>query len=182
MRNLSSAMQAALTARTLQPAIMADLTFKSGTEYVWIGRGSLTWNGNTYQGVGNLGGIGTITETTTVMAAGTNVSLSGVDPTLYADSLADIVTGQPAKIWFACLNGSTVIDAMLWFSGLIDIPTVTEGPDDIAISIALESKLVNLQRANRKLYTAAEQRRKYPTDSGFNWVEQLQDTANIWGA
>lgn len=181
MRNLSTAMTNAITARLIQPAILAQLTFKSGTSYVWTGTGSLTWNGNTFKGVGALGSVGTITECTTVQAAGTSVGLCGIDPTLYADSIADIVTGSPAKIWLACLNGNTVIDTLLLFSGLIDIPTVTEGGDDIAISIALESKLVNLQRANRKLYTAAEQRRKYPTDSGFNWVEQLQDTANLWG-
>lgn len=181
MRNLSTAMSAAITARLVQPAILAQLTFKSGTVYVWIGRGDLVWNGNTFKGVGNLGGIGTITETTTVQAAGTSVSLSGVDPTLYADCVSDIVTGKPAKIWLACLNGNTVIDALLMFSGLIDIPTVTEGPDDIAISLALENRLTNLQRASRKLYTSSEQRRKYPNDSGFDYVEVLQDTANLWG-
>lgn len=181
MRDLSPALQTALTARVIQPAILADLTFRSGTVHVWTGIGSLTYNSNVYQGVGNLGGIGTITEGVAVEAAGTTVSLSGIDPVLYADSLSDIITGQPAKIWLACLSGSTVVGTMLLFSGLIDEPKVTEGGDDIIITLALENKLTNLQRANRKLWTAAEQRRKHPTDSGFNWVESLIDTANVWG-
>lgn len=181
MRDLTTLMKTAITARALQPAILADLTFRSGTAHVWTGIGNITANDNTYQGVGNLGGIGTITEGVSVEAAGTSVSLSGIDPLLYADCMSDIVTGQPAKIWLACLNGNTVVGTMLLFSGLIDQPTVTEGGDDITISLALENKLVNLQRANRKLWTSAEQRRKYPTDSGFNWVESLIDTANVWG-
>ncbi len=181
MRNLTQAMQAAITARVIQPALLASLTFKSTTANVWTGIGPLTYNGVTYQGVGNLGSLGTITENTTVEAAGTSVTLNGIDPTLYADSISDIVTGQPASIWLACLSGGTVLGTSLLFQGLIDIPTVTEGADDITISLALESKLVNLQRANRKLYTAAEQRRLYPTDSGFNYVEIMQDVANIWG-
>lgn len=181
MRDLSPALQTALTARVIQPAILADLTFRSGTVHVWTGIGSLTYNSNVYQGVGGLAGVGTVTEGITVEATGTTVSLSGIDPTLYADCMTDIITGQPAKLWLAFLSGGTLVDALMLFSGMIDQPTVSEGGDDITITLALENKLTNLQRANRKLWTSAEQRRKFPSDSGFNWVESLIDTANVWG-
>lgn len=181
MRDLTDPMKAALTARLIQPAILAELTFRSGVARVWTGIGDLSFAGNTFKGVGGLGSIGTITENTTVEAAGTSVSLNGIDPTLYADCMSDIVTGQPASIWLACLNGNSVVGSTLLFSGQIDQPLVTEGPDDISITLNLENKLVNLQRANRKLWTPAEQRRKFPSDSGFDYVPSLIDTANVWG-
>jgi hypothetical protein len=181
MRNMSPEMQAAITARAVQPAILASLTFVQGTMNVHTGIGDIVANGATFHGVGSLAAIGTITELTNVEAAGTTVTLNGVDATIYADCIDDIVTGQPANIWLACMSGSTVLGTILLFSGLIDQPTVTENTDDITISLALESKLTNLQRANRRLWTAAEQHRDYPTDSGFNWQTQLSDTANLWG-
>lgn len=181
MRNLSTAMRTAVTARSITPAILVELTFRSGVARVWTGIGDLINQGNTFRGVGALGGIGTITEGITVEAAGTSVTLSGVDPTLYADSMTDIITGQPAKVWLACLANGAVIDTMILFSGMVDIPTVEEGGDKIDITIALENKLVNLQRANRRLWTSAEQRRKYPNDSGCDSIAVLQDTTNEWG-
>ncbi|MFC6644134.1 hypothetical protein ACFQBQ_00715 [Granulicella cerasi] len=181
MRNLSTAMRAALTARVLRPAILIELTFKSGTYFVHTGIGQITWNGNTYLGVGSLGKVGTITENTTVEAAGTTLTLTGVDPTLYADCMTDIVTGLPARILLACLSGSTVIDALVIFSGLVDQPTITENSDDITVTLALENALTNLQRPHRSLYTAVDQRMKWPNDNGFDWITSLIDTANTWG-
>jgi hypothetical protein len=92
-------MAAALSSGVISPAILAQLTFKSGTVWVWSGVGPLVYGGNTYQGVGTLGSIGAIVEGLTVQAAGTVISLSGIDPALYGDSMEDIVTGQPAKIF-----------------------------------------------------------------------------------
>jgi hypothetical protein len=181
MRNMTPQMQAAISARMVQPAILASLTFNQGTMNVWTGIGDIVANGVTYSGIGSLGSIGTISEMTTVEAAGTSVTLNGCDPTIYADAISDIKTGQPASIWLACLNGTTVLGTILIFKGLIDIPTVSEGADDISISLALESKLTNLQRANRRLWTDTEQRRKYPTDSGFQYVNALVDCVNNWG-
>lgn len=182
MRNLSTAMKAAITANVVYPALLADLTFITGTVYVWSGIGDLIYNGHTYQGVGSLGEVGTITEGTSVEASGTTISLFGVDPTLYADSIADIRTGLPALIRFGCFNSAgALVDTMILFSGLMDQPTVTENADSLDISIALESKLTNLQRANRRLWTSCEQRKDYPQDMGFTFVEELQDKAIIWG-
>ena len=175
-------MAAALSAGVISPAILAQLTFKSGTIWVWSGVGPLIYGGNTYKGVGTLGSIGAIVEGLSVQAAGTVISLSGIDPALYGDSMEDIVTGQPAKIWFALLSQGAIIGApFLAFSGLIDRPTVSEGGDSITISIALESRLTNLQRPNCRRYTSADQRIKYPTDIGMTWVEPLCNTANRWG-
>jgi len=183
MRYMSDAMRAAITARCVIPAILVDLEFRSGSAYVWSGVGDLVYDSNTYKGVGSLGSIGTITESTSVEAAGTTVTLSGIDPTLFGDSTADIVTGKPASIRLALFNSDlALIDTMVLFSGLVDQPSVTEQGDSITISLALESRLTNLKRANRRLWTDAEQRLDYPNDTGFSWVTLLQNTANVWGS
>lgn len=182
MRNLDSALRAALANKVVCPAVLAMLTFKSGPVLVWTGLGPLVYGGNTYQGVGTLGQVGAIVEGIGVEAFGTTVSLSGIDPALYGDSMDEITTGLPAKIWFALLNQGQVIGVpFLAFSGYVDKPTVSEGVESITITINLESRLTNLQRANARRYTSADQRRKFPTDSGFFYQEALCNTANVWG-
>lgn len=106
--------------------VLALFSFRSSVQTVWSGVGPLVWAGDTYQGVGTLGSVGAIVESTAVHAAGTVVSLSGIDPALYADSMDDIVTGLPAQIWYALLDQGQIIGApFLAFSGLMDQPTVS---------------------------------------------------------
>ena len=182
MRALDSNMQAALSAGVIVPAFLADLTFKTGTQYVWSGIGPLIYAGNTYQGVGTLGSIGTITEGTSVQANGTTVTLSGIDPTLYGDCMEDIQLGASAKLRFALLSQSTIIGApALIFSGLVDQPTVSEGSDTISITLNLETRMTNLQRPRMSRYSSADQRIKFPTDNSMQFVEQLNDVALRWG-
>ena len=182
MRNLDPALAAAFEAGVLIPAILAQLTFASGTYYAWTGYGPLHWNGNTFLGVGTLGSFGGVTESTDVRADGTTVGLSGIDPALYSDCMQDIQLGAPATIWLALLSQGAIIGAPYKiFEGTVDQPVIEPGTEEIAITLSLENLITNLQRATCSRYTAADQRVLYPTDSAFNGVEQLADQALIWG-
>ena len=50
------------------------------------------------------------------------------------------------------------------------------------IQLALENRMIQLQRPNVLRYTSADQRLRFPTDTAFGWVEQLNDLALIWGS
>lgn len=181
-RDLSSGMQAAVVTNRISLAILAILTFKSKTEYVWSGVGNLVYAGNTYLGVGSLGSVGAITESTDVHAYGTTVALSGIDPTLLGECLTDIKLGAPAVLLLALLDSSGNIlgTPQTIFSGQVDKPSIEPGVKEVAISLALESKLTNLSRASNRRYTSADQQLYYPGDGFFNWVEQLNDIALKW--
>ena len=182
MRALDPLMLAALEASVVVPAFLASLQFQSGIQYIWSGIGPLVYNSNTYLGVGSLGGIGTINEGTEVQAAGTALTLSGIDPALYSACMDDIQLGAPAQIWFACLNNGQIIGTpYLLFSGQVDKPHISTGATTITVSLALENRLANLQRASARLWTAADQNKDNPTDSAFNWVEILNDISLRWG-
>ena len=181
-RNIDPAMVTALQATVIVPAFLAQITFASQVGYIWTGYGPLTYAGNTYLGVGKLAGIGEITEGIEVQADGTSVSLSGIDPNLYSECMTDIKPGAPAYVWLACLNQGLIVgQPLMIFGGFVDKPVVSTGPNDITITLALESRMTNLQRANNRTYTSADQRVKYPDDTAFGWVEQLNDTVDNWG-
>jgi hypothetical protein len=175
-------MLASLTSSAIRPGFLASLTFHTGAQYVWSGAGNLVYNGNTYRGVGSLGRIGTIDEGTDVRAAGTTVTLSAIDPALLSECLSDIQLGAPAAIYFALFDTNLALIGTPYplFVGTVDQPVIQIGPTEMTISLKLENKLVNLQRANMRRYTAADQRRYYPNDTAFNWVELLNDMALKW--
>jgi hypothetical protein len=182
-RNISTPMLAGITSSFIRPAIMADLTFRSGTQYVWTGPIDLVWNAQTYRGIGSLGTVGNIAEGTQVRADGTSISLSGIDPALLSDSLNDIQVGAPAVLYFALVDATLTIIGTPYviFRGKVDKPTINPGLETFTISLALESPLTNLQRPNLRRYTSADQRLYYPDDTGFAWVELLNDIALRWG-
>ena len=183
-RNLDPTFASALGTGNIAPVILVVLTFLSQTCYAWSGVGNLLFNGNTYLGVGSLGKIGAITEGVEVRADGSSVTLSGIDPIYLAESLTDIQLGATAQIWFGLFSnqtGSLVGQPYMVFGGCVDKPTVSPGRDTFTITIALENKLIDLQRLNMRRYTSADQRLQYPDDTAFGWVEQLVDQALIWG-
>ena len=77
-RNLDTSLAAALSASSISPVVLAALTFVSGVMYVWSGVGNLVFNGNTYVGVGMLGKISPISESSDVRADGLEITLSGI--------------------------------------------------------------------------------------------------------
>jgi len=77
-RNLDTNLAAALSSGLITPVLLASFNFRSGLTNVWSGVGPFTWNGLTFQGVGNFGKISAITEGTEVQADGITVQLAGV--------------------------------------------------------------------------------------------------------
>jgi hypothetical protein len=96
-------------------------------------------------------------------------------PLIY-EAMNDVRIGGPAKIWYGLWsNGAFIGTPYLAFSGTVDKPTVNTGTTSSSITLALENRLINLQRANERRYTAADQHLAYPDDLAFNWVELLND-------
>lgn len=95
---------------------------------------------------------------------------------LIYEALSDIRVGAPAKLWFGLMeNGAFLGNPYMEFAGTVDKPTVNTGPDSSSITLALENRLVNLNRPNNTKYTTADQHLKYPDDMFFQWVEILQE-------
>lgn len=186
-RNLGTTLATGLANGVIVPAFFAMLTFRSATKYVWSGLGSIAGpNGQTYVGVGSLASIGAIVEGIGVQADGTTVGLSGLEkmvgqsPDFLSECLTDIRSQAPATLWFGLLSATGNAFYQI-FSGVIDKAAVSLDPETIGINLALESRLVDLGRATARRYTSADQNLDYPDDSGFDYVEPLNDMAIIWG-
>jgi hypothetical protein len=184
-RNIDSTLLAALSSGYCEPVHLMQITFRSQVCYAWSGLGSLTWDSNTFLGIGSLGNLGDIKESSEVRADGTSIMLSGIDPVFLAESLTDIWLGAPAYRWLGAVQPGTrtlIGTPYLLFSGQVDKPSIYTGPDKISINLALETRLINHTRASNRRYTANDQHANgYPDDTGMNWIEKLNDIALKWG-
>jgi hypothetical protein len=194
-RVLTTAMQTALCAPVLRCALLASLQFADNTIYVWSGIGPITWNGNTYQGVGSLGSISTISEDSTVEAKNVTFELSGIPSTLVSEVLWETRLLYTAQAYFALwdTSGNLIPNPVLSYQGKMDQPSIEDDGKTCSISISCENVLVDLNRPCYRRYTNDDQQidlqatltrlglSSSTVDTGFRWVAGLQEQITFWG-
>ena len=166
----------------LPVALLFEGTFATGPVYLWTGYGSIDWNGHTWIGIGTLGGVSPIDEGSTVEARGITVTLSGIDAGLLTDVLSEFVLNAPMTLYLAGLNGGAIIaDPIVAFAGTLDQPTIDAAAETATISINCENKLLSMNVAADRRYTADDQQRDWPGDLGMNFVNSIQEMTLYWG-
>ena len=182
-RNASPEFLNALTEELVRPCIFFEGVFASGTVRLWSGIGEIEWNSQTWLGAGVLMGVGSVEETTEVIANGTSVSLSGVPLDLVQVAIEEARQGLPGRVWVGLLTDDWQIIASptLVFSGRLDVPQISDGADSCTVTISYESRLLDLTVAREWRYTDQSQKTLYPTDRGFEFVTSIQDKEITWG-
>ncbi len=110
-RGLPSPMITGVAANQIALCLLVVLTLATGAAHVWSGVGTISYGGNSYLGVGSFGTVGEISEGSEARAAGTSISLSGIDTTLLGDTLNDIQIGAAATIWLATFSAGAIVAA-----------------------------------------------------------------------
>jgi hypothetical protein len=98
-RTLTSAMTAAVAAKLVRPAILYEGEFPNGTVRLWSGFGTITWNGQTWVGAGQMLGVSAIGEVSGVNAVGMEISLSGEVTSLISVAIGQARQGYPGRVW-----------------------------------------------------------------------------------
>lgn len=183
MRNMTAALEAALIAKDVRPALFFEGEFASGFVRIWSGLGTIAWNGQSWTGLGNLIGFQGVDEGSEVIARGTSIALSGVPTSMVSAAITDAQQGLPGRIWVGLLaaDGSIIVDPVEAFVGRLDVPTVADGQDTCTVSITYESRLIDLNTPRELRYTDQSQQQLYPGDRGFEYVTTIQDVEIVWG-
>ena len=183
MRDLTSSVQTAISADSVSPILLFEGEFASGFVRVWSGIGDLTWNSETWLGIGTLGGISSITESSDVQANGLTVSFSGIPSNMISLALGEAMQGKAGKIYFGFMdeNNAVITDPVLMFQGRLDVPAIEEDGENSSIQISYESRLIDLQKPRERRYTNEDQQLQYAGDLGFAFVPALQEQQISWG-
>lgn len=186
-RDLTSSVDSEVTKQVVEPFLLAELMFKNDPVYVWSGVGTLSWNGNDYRGVGDLGDINPIGETTDLKAEGLAFSLSGVPASTISLALSTNYQGEIARLRMGFFDGNgidtanIISDPVVISEGLMDQLDINEQGDTSEVTVKAESRLIDLQRAREWLYDDESQKSLYSGDDGFEYVPSLQNKAVTWG-
>ena len=206
-RSLSDGILDALSAEAIYPFFALRLFFDTQTLNFWTGLGELSHNSVTYTGTGQLLQISELSETAEISARGAVITLSGIPSNLLSLALTEAYQGRVCEIHFGAIDANRVYlvgedgeyilaedssrivltdtgepnEIVLVFSGYMDQMSIDEGPETSTIALAVESKLIDLERPRVFRYTDSNQKARFPADKAFEFVEDLQDKRFSWG-
>jgi hypothetical protein len=93
-------------------------------------------------------------------------------------ALQEPYQNRACRILFGVTNVADVIEV---FGGFMDVMTIEDSGETSTISLTVESKLVQLERAKELRYTNESHRALFPSDTFFSFVADLQDKEVVWG-
>lgn len=180
-RAITSAVAQQLESQHVVPCLLVDILFATPV-HCWTGVGDLVWNGNTYAGVGTLGSVSTVSESSEVEAQGITLTLSGIPSDLLADGLSGTSAGATASIYLGFLdsNHTLIPDPVPAYVGIVDQPEINIDTSTAKVSINVENRLADLNRSRGGRYTDADQRSRYPNDGCLKYVHTNQDMRISW--
>jgi hypothetical protein len=182
MRDITGAVEAAVEAEHVPMLAFVEMQFASGTVRVCNAYETVPWNGFNWLGLGNLGSIEPIEESTELQMNGIGLQLSGVNPALISTALGEQYQGRACKIWFAPLNPTTyvpIVDPIGPFRFRMDTMSIEKGKT-ATISVTAENRLADWDRARVRRYTDEDQQAEFPGDRFFEFVPELQEKEIIF--
>jgi len=182
-RSLSASMVTEVTTAQLAPVLLASLSFSTPV-YLWSGYGNLVYNSTTYLGLGTLGTISPLEETTDLAARGLTLRLSGVPTANVSLALTENYQGRECSIMFGALSptaGTLIASPVTVFAGRMDVMQISDDGNTAEITMTAESKLMDFKRPREIRYTDEEQQQLFPGDVGLEFVNDIQEKAIYWG-
>lgn len=145
---------------------------------------SLTIKDIEYLGVGNLGSIAAVEESTEIQGLSMTVTMSGINTSIIPLALQrdKHYQGKPAKVHIAFFNedGTLIGDPVLIFDGQMDYMNISLGKE-ATVELTLESKFVQWELAKTARYNSVDQKERFPNDTGLDFIEDMEKTDIPWG-
>jgi len=185
MSRALAAMITALSTTNVRAEYLLDIDYSGGALHLWTGVRDITISGTSYDAAGTFQGVSGIEETSELRAVGTQVTVSGIPAANITLALTENYRNRDLTFKLACINSSdnsVVADPVTLFKGKIDQETIMERGETATIAIAAESKLIDLGRTRRLLFTHEDQQLYSAGDKGCEYVSGLANEPFTWGA
>lgn len=151
---------------------------------VWSGFGPLTFDGRTFDPMGDRSLVQVAGGALGGSAQGITLTLSGIDPETMALVGADHVQGAPTTLWRLIFSGDggTLLDYHVWARGRFDqLIREEEIGGTAAISAQLETAARGLGRRGARLRADPDQRLVKANDGFFRNVAFAGQKTLYWG-
>lgn len=181
-RNLPSKLVTLIKENSVDPVLLFEFDYDSGTQRYWTGFGSIAHNGNTYQGSGQAITMDPVEETDEVKASGTKLVLSGVPEDIISTALDENWKNRPARVHLGFLTEHQAIAGTITlYEGRMDKKDLVDQIENLGVEINLEHELVDLKRPRERRWTNQDQKIDYEHDDFFEFTPTIQDKPLPWG-
>jgi hypothetical protein len=166
----------------IYPAVAVDLEFSSGNVRLWSGNFTQSYGGNSFLGIGSLGGMNTIKEAS-MTADGLEMSISGIPSEYVFLALDEAYRGKTAIVYLWLFDSNIVMkQSIITFKGMLDTMTIEDSGTTATIKIRCENRLIEMQKPRNIRYTNEDQLSLYPDDVGLSYVASVALKEISWGS
>lgn len=183
MSRISAALAAAFGADPVPIFILAKFSFDSGTIRLSTTVTDVSWDSQTWQGVGGLLAFNFPEETGEVRATGGSIELNGLDPSIIAIADTENYQGRACALYVGAFDssGAVIVDPDPAYVGTVDVMEPSEDGGTARVIVSIESRAAAFDRPNERRYTPEDQELRYEGDKGFDFVAALQNKEIRWG-
>ena len=177
-RTIPAAIITALGQPAVYPFYAVEMLFDSGAVRLWTGYANRTIDGQTYIGAGTLLSISGLEEVNDLSAKSATIALDGISSSVVSLSLAEPYQRRSCRILWGVTDVSDFVEV---FAGYMNTMQIEDSGETSNITLTVESKLIELNRPRARRYTHESQQSRYPGDTFFSFVADIQDKDIPWG-
>lgn len=162
--------------------IAVEILYKSAPVRAHTSTGDIVIDGQLYTGVGALGGIDPVKQTSNNGPSTLNLSMTGLDPTLVAETLNERTSGSKVKLMLCSFDDDfKVTNASIIFSGRVSTQRFAYG-NEMSIEIEVVDRLADWQRKGARRFDQESHTSEHPNDDFFRFIPQMSERAIYWGS
>lgn len=179
-RELTALNQAEVDSDHLYDVVLAKLEFDTPV-YVHSGLGNITYDGNEYLGVGNLGDVEATKETEALGPQPLDLTLDCTDAVYISEALDAGNIYDPVTLYVGYRNddGTLVDDPWIPWKGFYEFAAVRQGDSNV-ITVTCQHDLTWLDEKDGGRYSDEDQKNTYASDEGFEFVTDMATLKLFW--
>lgn len=182
-RELDSDSIAHVSGEHVRPVIAIELDYPDGPVRVCSLPFDINLDGEIFISAAAFGSLSGVEEGAELRSYGVQAVVAGIPLTFLRYLAAQKIQGRGATIFLAFVDSDHVVigSPTVLFRGRMDTQDVEAG-DTASVSVALESLLIEWDRARNRRWTDADQKSDYPEDRGLEYVATVANQEIIFGA
>ena len=180
-RDIGAANLAHIAQDTVWPIALVKFGFGTPV-YVHSGLGNITYDGNTYVGVGDLGGVDGVEESEDISPTEILFTMSAIPSTYINEALDAGSYGDEITMYqgYRGTDGALVGDPWIVARGYFEHATIELGSVN-KVTIAAQHELAILDERPGRRWTDEDQQAEYAGDTGFSFAADMPNNKLLWG-
>lgn len=176
--------QTSLEKPVCRTVYFVELSFASGVARASTAGNNFTWGGYDWIGLGGIGGISAVEESIGLASSKVDFTLNAAQSSLRALAVGPVedYRGRSSKLYFCALDEQfRMIDTPeLCWRGIMDTMTLGVDGESGRIALKCETSAYGLKRRPSLRLNAAQQKKQYPADTGFDYLTDLLAQPQLW--